>query len=35
MPRKKTTKVVDAPVLDYRYDAKRKNIRVVPESVGD
>jgi adenine-specific DNA-methyltransferase len=26
MPRKKTTKVVDAPVLDYRYDAKRKNI---------
>ncbi|MGH7928470.1 MAG: DNA methyltransferase, partial [Candidatus Binatia bacterium] len=26
MPRKKTTKVVDAPVLGYRYDAKRKNI---------
>jgi adenine-specific DNA-methyltransferase len=26
MPRKKTTKGVDAPVLDYRYDAKRKNI---------
>ena len=26
MPRKKTTKVVDAPVLDYRYEAKRKNI---------
>jgi adenine-specific DNA-methyltransferase len=26
MPRKKTTKAVDAPVLDYRYDAKRKNI---------
>jgi adenine-specific DNA-methyltransferase len=26
MPRKKTTKVADASVLDYRHDAKRKNI---------
>ncbi|HXH12572.1 MAG TPA: hypothetical protein VNP04_22740 [Alphaproteobacteria bacterium] len=26
MPRKKTTKAADTSVLDYRYDAKRKNI---------